>query len=645
MILSMSSFTILEEMTIYFREILVIHSLPFTSTYYQFQNWPYDDFYQAINESEKPFLRNSEEVEIFNNNTVNMIIYGVPVPFNSKHPYGTLLFFIDERMIQNMLKNIVNTPGGNAFILDNQHQVVASLYNRDNDFQEIYKHMNVSGPEGLQNITINNQTYYVSHVKSEFLDWSFFTLTPESELMKDVNSVRNKVLVSYAIILLIGGGLIYIGMQINYKPLGRLIRRAEEKWSRVLNQHHGVEKIWEAINYSETRNQLLSKSVEKSRPLMQQHLFTRLLRGEISDYQAFNKLGKEIDLHLEAMSYYVMLMEFKQEDETVNPLALKRIKEWIACLPSTEKYQIDLFGASAFILILSGEPDQSMLIDWYKKLNQDREISVTIGVGNSYDEAIQIGKSHLEAATALQYKLIKGMNQIIFFSETSAENLKMKWYDKQIVEQLDLFIRQRDMKQIEKVLEQITNIIRSPDSNLFLAKCLMFDVSGVIMRIVQDMQPIQSKLEGMMPDVLKINDFHSLEEMEKTVNKIIQEVLEVYEQSGRDHILLDDLLQYLQDHYHEYQFSIQALAEHYSLSEAYIMRYFKKHTGETILQHLNRLRMEQTKYLLKTSDLQIKEIAIRVGYSDVSSFIRKFKQQEKMTPGEFRKKYTNKNVI
>ncbi|KRG13375.1 hypothetical protein ACA30_15910 [Virgibacillus soli] len=237
------------------------------------------------------------------------------------------------------------------------------------------------------------------------------------------------------------------------------------------------------------------------------------------------------------------------------------------------------------------------------------------------------------------------MNQIIFFSETSAENLKMKWYDKQIVEQLDLFIRQRDMKQIEKVLEQITNIIRSPDSNLFLAKCLMFDVSGVIMRIVQDMQPIQSKLEGMMPDVLKISDFHSLEEMEKTVNKIIQEVLEVYEQSGRDHILLDDLLQYLQDHYHEYQFSIQALAEHYSLSEAYIMRYFKKHTGETILQHLNRLRMEQTKYLLKTSDLQIKEIAIRVGYSDVSSFIRKFKQQEKMTPGEFRKKYTNKNVI
>ncbi|MBP1914960.1 hypothetical protein J2Z23_001915 [Lederbergia galactosidilyticus] len=241
------------------------YSFPaFTSTYYQFQNWPYDDFYQAINESEKPFLRNSEEVEIFNNNTVNMIIYGVPVPFNSKHPYGTLLFFIDERMIQNMLKNIVNTPGGNAFILDNQHQVVASLYNRDNDFQEIYKHMNVSGPEGLQNITINNQTYYVSHVKSEFLDWSFFTLTPESELMKDVNSVRNKVLVSYAIILLIGGGLIYIGMQINYKPLGRLIRRAEEKWSRVLNQHHGVEKIWEAINYSETRNQLLSKSVEKA---------------------------------------------------------------------------------------------------------------------------------------------------------------------------------------------------------------------------------------------------------------------------------------------------------------------------------------------------------------------------------------------
>ncbi|MBO0993311.1 helix-turn-helix domain-containing protein [Bacillus sp. SD088] len=624
------------------------YSFPsFTDSYFQFENWSYEDFYQTLNESQKPFLRNPEKVRIFNGKTVDMITYGVPVPFNSKHPYGTLLFFIDEKMIQDMLKNVVNTSAGNAFILDEQYQVVAGLYHRQPELNAFIKQVNQDGVDEVKSIIIDHETYYVSHVKSEFQDWSFFTLTPESELMKDVNSVKHNVLIAYGIVLFIGILLIYIGMQINYKPLGNLIRRVEEKWSRVIQQHHGLEKISEVMHYSELKNQHLSKHVEKSRPVMQQHLLIRLLRGEIADYQELNALGAEIHLQLKESDYYVMLMEFHQQNILHDPMKIGEVKKWLTYLPNKEKYQIDLgdlFGTSKLVFILSGEVHHSILNDWYIKISKESDISVTIGVGNSYRDTTQMGKSHLEAETALHYQLIKGINQIIFFSETSAENLNMNWYDRQIVDQLELCIRQRNMEQVEKIMMKITGIIQSSNSNLFMAKCLMFDVSSTVMRIIQDIQPAQEK-HDVLPDVLQINDFHSTEEMEEMVTKIIRNVFDIHDQAQPDLQLLDDLLIYIQDHYHEYQFSIQALAEHFSLSEAYIMRYFKKHTGETILQHLNRIRMDQTKLLLKTSDLQVKEIAMQVGYSDVSSFIRKFKQQENMTPGEFRKKHTEKNVI
>ncbi len=615
----------------------------FIRSYYQFQNWTPEQFYQDINESAQPFLRNSEEVKIFNGEPAGIITYGVPVPFNSKNPYGTIIFLIKEQMIQDMLKNVVNSDEGNAFIIDENNQIVAALHDKSK-IKEVTGKIKESQSIGVQSLKIEKQTYYISHVESNFLDWSYFTLTPETELMKDVNSIRDKVLLSYVAILLAGILIIYFGMRINYQPLQKLIRRTEEKWARVVGNHHGLDKIWGAIDYSEQTNQLLSKRVEHNRPVLQQHLLIRLLRGEIASYEEFNILGKDIDIQLNQSSYYVMLIEFYDKD-FVNRKMSKLVNDWLSKLESLEKYQIELFETSKIVFIVSGDADRLLLHEWYQTFIKSRSYSVTLGIGNSYYDATQIGKSHLEASTALNYKLIKGTNQIIFFEETSADNSNNQWYDKEIVDRLELYLRQRDKEQVTKIMGQVIEIIKSPSANLFFAKCLMFDVSSTVMRIVHDLEQVHQELEEIMPDVLQINDFHSIEEMEETVTQMIQTVFKFYDQSDTEHQLLDDLLSYLRENYHDYQISIQVLAEHFSLSEAYIMRYFKKQTGETILQHLNRLRMEHTKHLLKTSDLQIKEIALQVGYSDVSSFIRKFKQQEKLTPGEYRKKYTNKNAI
>ena len=47
-------------------------------------------------------------------------------------------------------------------------------------------------------------------------------------------------------------------------------------------------------------------------------------------------------------------------------------------------------------------------------------------------------------------------------------------------------------------------------------------------------------------------------------------------------------------------------------------------------------RMANAKFLLKTSQMSVKEIAIRSGFSDESGFCTAFKKQEGMTPNEYR---------
>ena len=46
--------------------------------------------------------------------------------------------------------------------------------------------------------------------------------------------------------------------------------------------------------------------------------------------------------------------------------------------------------------------------------------------------------------------------------------------------------------------------------------------------------------------------------------------------------------------------------------------------------------MQFAKKLLRTTDLSISDVAIRLGYNQTSSFIRKFKQCENRTPNEYR---------
>ena len=68
-----------------------------------------------------------------------------------------------------------------------------------------------------------------------------------------------------------------------------------------------------------------------------------------------------------------------------------------------------------------------------------------------------------------------------------------------------------------------------------------------------------------------------------------------------------------------------------------LSQFFKEKTGRNILDYTTQLRMQKAKNLLADPNLTLKDISQQVGYYNVSSFIRRFKQIQKMTPGDYRK--------
>ncbi|MET3742745.1 helix-turn-helix domain-containing protein [Faecalicatena orotica] len=78
------------------------------------------------------------------------------------------------------------------------------------------------------------------------------------------------------------------------------------------------------------------------------------------------------------------------------------------------------------------------------------------------------------------------------------------------------------------------------------------------------------------------------------------------------------------------------LAEKLSVNASYLSGQFKRETGETLTNYVNKKRIQKSLFFLATTNLPIQEVAARVGIYDENYFSRIFKKFQLMTPREYR---------
>lgn len=83
--------------------------------------------------------------------------------------------------------------------------------------------------------------------------------------------------------------------------------------------------------------------------------------------------------------------------------------------------------------------------------------------------------------------------------------------------------------------------------------------------------------------------------------------------------------------------NLKLLANAFCISVSYLQHTFKAQTGYSIIDYLNRTRIEHAARLLSETDLHISEISEKVGFPDYNYFSRVFKKYKNVTPTKFRK--------
>ena len=91
-------------------------------------------------------------------------------------------------------------------------------------------------------------------------------------------------------------------------------------------------------------------------------------------------------------------------------------------------------------------------------------------------------------------------------------------------------------------------------------------------------------------------------------------------------------------------FDMSELAQSIGYSADYLSAIFKKHTGISVTQFTNRLRIKAAKTLLASFGTSVRETAYSCGFTDDKYFIRVFRQYEGITPAEYRRTLGRKNI-
>jgi two-component system response regulator YesN len=97
------------------------------------------------------------------------------------------------------------------------------------------------------------------------------------------------------------------------------------------------------------------------------------------------------------------------------------------------------------------------------------------------------------------------------------------------------------------------------------------------------------------------------------------------------------VLHYFRENYQN-AISLQDIADYLRMSPTYISHVYKKFSGESLIETLTRIRMEEAKRLLRAPGrpLRIYEIAERVGMENARYFSQRFKAMTGCTPAEYR---------
>ena len=483
---------------------------------------------------------------------------------------------------------------------------------------------------------------FITVFRQNQLNISLVVSSSREAAMGDVSALKNRTFLILALVFLAGIVMIIFDMKMLYLPIYRLKQTAETALSSCEKDNDEFRVLDRALVRFEAEKRSLSEKLETSRDLMRQRTILALLQGSAGRQGQLEQTEKDSGILFPHDSFCAVLV-LPAEAENRLALILKGLESVtegpvvIAGAPVGE-------GCLGLILNFDGGYE-SCLSDYVRHLadgiSEKLGQRVTAGVGGVCRRRIDIGRSHIEARTALDYRLIYGTGRVIFWADAgqAAEAMAVVPYD--LMKRLEVLLLDGNIEAASAITDQAIDGIKQGGMPLGAARCFAYDMINTLLKVIHisGTSVAGNELRNMV-----LAEFETLDQLAVSIKGTADRLCGVIvaNKTRYNAGLLGSIRRYIDENCMDYNFTVKLLAAEFGMSESNISHYYKNATGQNISDTINDMRIAKAKELLTGSSLSIREIVEAVGYSDVSSFTRKFRLTIGVSPGIYRSTYSEK---
>ncbi|MEC0089684.1 helix-turn-helix domain-containing protein [Paenibacillus macquariensis] len=592
-----------------------------------------------------------------------VVVFARSLVFNTPgQPPAIVLFLMKD---SKLIESVPQHPDATMFVLDTESRYIAAPKDTSRLPQQL-TYDQLQGQQGVVYKDIQDNQAAVSYITSKVTGWKYVSVLPASLFNEKMEYMRKLTWISIGLCLFVGGIISILFLRRNYMPIQVMLQSLSHKFGLRfdggLNEYSFLQ---DAIHDHFAEKEDILIRFDKHRNTIRAHFLRRLLKGYTEKDVPLHESLAAHNILFPSNRFVVMLVyvdyygKFQQYGSDELPDQKQQMLHFIltnviedtaaseAAVYTTEMNDV-LACVVNFQEVISEEQEQLVLkritAEVRGFMQEQIQVELTIAVGGVHSDIYGITQSYHEALDALEYRVVLGSGHFIRYEDTHAgKNAPSHhyYYPISVEQQLVYAVKSGNYPKVEALLEDIfkENFSVHPVS-VPLAKCLMYNLASTMLNTLDEMNLTNKHtLESHLMDVEKLLACEHVLQMKAQMKHKLKQVCEWIQAEKRDHhrYLIEDVQNYIEKYLHDPSLNISMIGDTFQMTPSYISRLYKDYTGEALLDTINRSRLAEAKGLLMHRKLTVNEVASRVGYADVSTFVRTFKKFEGMTPGMYQK--------
>lgn len=550
-----------------------------------------------------------------------VVSFCLELPMDSRDKDGALVLNLHAQSLRNLITKATSPMSGAVQIVTSAGETVLGELGVDG-LAALQAALAEAPVQGSFEIDIDGEACHLFYMHSGYMDWIYFTTTPDRLLFAPARRLLVGTLVAILAMLGISGIMLYATSVRVVRPIRGLVTRLtngeQPAEGSAFAELQAIEASWRALSEQKER---YAGEANDQLTMRRRNAMVALMLGEPCDLEMLEALNAEFS---DGMAYQVAMLDIDGRDAALPEHFARDLSQW--CIGHawalSPAHAVALLGVPRDLDV---ETAEQWLLDW--AAGQD----VRIGLSLRRSALSQLHGAYQEAVTMLAQTAQSGQSLMAYrvaMAQTAARQ-DLRQYDR-----LTRAVHDRIMDWDAAAAQQLTlqycgRLTGDDGLTVVDQRMLALQLANTIWLSVRDVMP-----DVLWPQAHEMLTARSVAAMEVCMLALLQRFEELAPSKEENHVARR-IIEYVDSAFRE-PLGIEGMAQRFQMSSTTFCTLFKEATGATFLDFLTRKRLEEACRLLRETEIKATAVAEQVGFGNQQNMLRAFRKQMGTTPTQYR---------